>query len=244
MYNYSIVPVLLGEFEGPMPFFTHLMNFEKRFKACSYIYYIRGPKEHIIVDCGGSMEHAKPPIPGFDARDICSPEECLEKIGLTCDEIDTVILTQLHPDHVGYAHKFKNARFVVQKKELEFGLNPHESFAFAYQKDMFKDLNFDVVEGNREIVSGVSVLFTPGHSPGGQSVMVETVKGKTVITGFCCIGDNFHPPEPISKIMPVVIPSIITDPFQLYDSMKRVKELSDVIIPLHDAVFADKNAIP
>ena len=74
--------------------------------------------------------------------------------------------------------------------------------------------------------------------------MVETVKGKAVITGFCCIGDNFHPPEPISKIMPVVIPSIITDPFQLYDSMKRVKELSDVIIPLHDAVFADKNAIP
>ena len=32
MYRHTIMPVLLGEFEGPMPFFTHLMNFEKRFK--------------------------------------------------------------------------------------------------------------------------------------------------------------------------------------------------------------------
>ena len=243
MHRNTIMPVLLGDFEGPMPFFTHLMNFEKRFKACSYIYYIRGPKENIIVDCGGSMEHAKPPIPGFEAQDLCTPEEGLGKIGLTCDDIDIVILTQLHPDHVEYAYKFKNARFVVQKDELEFGLNPHESFAFAYPKDMFQNLNFDIVEGDREITSGVSVLLTPGHSPGGQSVMVDNSHEKAIITGFCCIGENFNPPEPISKIMPVLIPSIITDPFQLYDSMKRVKELADVIIPLHDASFADKKEI-
>ena len=244
MYNHSIVPILLSRFEGPMPFFTHLMNFEKRFKACSYIFFIRGPKENIIVDCGGLSEHAQPPIPGFAAEDLCSPEEGLKKIGLSCSDIDIVILTQLHPDHVEFAHKFKNARFVIQKDELEFGLNPHESFAFAYVKEWFKDLNFDVVEGGKEITGGVSVFLTPGHSLGGQSVIVETREGKVIITGFCCIRENFEPPEPIRHIMPFLIPSVITNPFQLYDSMKKVKEMADIIIPLHDAEIASKKEIP
>ena len=243
MNNHIIEPILLSEFEGPMPFFTHLMNFDKRFNACSYIFYIKGPKENIIVDCGGLAENAQPPIPGFCARDICSPEEGLKKLGLSCGDIDIVILTQLHPDHVEFAYKYKNATFIIQKDELEFGLNPHESFAFAYIKEWFKDLNFEVIDGDKEIVGGVSVLLTPGHSPGGQSVMVETKKGETIITGFCCIRENFEPPEAVREIMPIIIPSIMTNAIQLYDSMKRVKELSDVIIPLHGANISSKKEV-
>jgi glyoxylase-like metal-dependent hydrolase (beta-lactamase superfamily II) len=244
MYNHSIEPILLSKFEGPMPFFTHLMNFDKRFKACSYIFSIRGPKENIIVDCGGLAENAKPPIPGFAANDICSPEEGLEKVGLKCSDIDSVILTQLHPDHIEFARKYENARFIIQKNELDFGFSPHESFAFAYVKELYKDLNFEVIEGDKEIVEGVSVLYTPGHSPGGQSVMVDTNKGRAIITGFCCIRENFEPPEAVREIMPFILPSIMTNAFQLYDSMKRVKELADIVIPLHGADIADNEMIP
>ena len=74
--------------------------------------------------------------------------------------------------------------------------------------------------------------------------MVETKKGGTIITGFCCIRENFEPPEAVREIMPIIIPSIMTNAIQLYDSMKRVKELADVIIPLHGANISSKKKVP
>jgi N-acyl homoserine lactone hydrolase len=94
------------------------------------------------------------------------------------------------------------------------------------------------VEGDAEIVPGVSVLLTPGHTPGGQSVVVNTKKGKAVITGFCCNEQNF----PASG--PVVPSGVHLDLIQAYESARRVKETADILIPLHDLSVGKKRAIP
>jgi steroid delta-isomerase-like uncharacterized protein len=80
------------------------------------------------------------------------------------------------------------------------------------------------------------VLLTPGHTPGGQSVLVETAAGKVVITGFCTTMEHFEP-----TITP---PPLFTDRDQLIESMQRVAERADILIPLHDHSFADIDAIP
>jgi len=117
--------------------------------------------------------------------------------------------------------------------------------ASAYDEKLFKDLNFEIVDGDKEIMEGVNVLLTPGHTPGAQSVSVETTQGLAIITGFCCVSDNFElTPELKAKGLQAVAPGIHVNLFQAYDSALRVKQTADILLPLHDASFIDRDRIP
>jgi hypothetical protein len=59
--------------------------------------------------------------------------------------------------------------------------------------DFFVNLNLELLEGDGNILDGINVVFTPGHTPGGQSVAVDTPEGLAVITGFCCSLEKFSP---------------------------------------------------
>ncbi|MHA1506019.1 MAG: N-acyl homoserine lactonase family protein [Candidatus Asgardarchaeia archaeon] len=242
MVSYRVIPLPITKLKLDKSIMTYLMNVGQPLTCGTYIWYIEGPKEKIIVDTGCSAELQT--SSGFPAEQIASPEEALKKVGLSPEDIDTVILTHLHNDHCADAKKYKNARFIVQKKELEEALNPHPAIAFMFDKRYFEGLNFEVADGEFEVVEGVRVIPTPGHSPGGQSVVVDTASGKVVITGFCCIRENFEPPEAIRPIFPIIIPGIHIDIIKLYESFMRIKEVADVIVPIHDSEYLEKESIP
>lgn len=237
-----IKPLLNLEMELTLTWFTYLLNFDKTCRANSYIWYIERPGEKIVVDCGGKAETIR--HFGFPAKDIATPEEALNKIGLSCDDIDTVIVTHIDPDHIEEAKCFKRARFLIQRDELQFARNPHPLFKMRYSAEWFEGLNYEELEGDTEIAEGVKVLKTPGHSPGGQSVMVDTSEGRAIIAGFCSLYDNFNPPEEMKETMPIIIPTLHTDVFNLYESIAKVKDLADIIIPNHAPEFATKKHIP
>ena len=65
-----------------------------------------------------------------------------------------------------------------------------------------------------------------------------------IISGLCTIRDNFEPPEPIRKILPVIPPGIHLDAREAFDSLMRIKREADIVVPLHDAEFALKRTIP
>jgi N-acyl homoserine lactone hydrolase len=82
------------------------------------------------------------------------------------------------------------------------------------------------------------VLLTPGHTVGGQSIAVNTSQGKAVITGFCCNEQNFPAQGP-------VVPSgVHINVIDAYESAQRVKEMADIIIPLHDLAVGRQHSIP
>ena len=138
----------------------------------------------------------------------------------------------------------------VQKKELQFALNPHPIFEILYPKEIIKKLELEVIKGDKTILPGIAVMLVPGHTPGGQAVVIKTTKGKAVICGFCSIMENFNPPEDVKTkasplaTYPVIAPGIHTDLFQAYESALRVKQVADIIIPLHDPETASKEQIP
>jgi len=237
--KHRIRPSVITEQEVPTPAMTYLSGFGELTTINGYIWYIEGPKENIIVDTSGKAETLS--MLGFPAKDVQSPEKALGKLGLKCEDIDIVISTHLMFDHFEYAGKFKNARFVVQKDELDYARNPHPLTQYFYLpiQDLLDEVNFDVVDGDKEIVKGVKVLLTPGHSPGSQSVAIETEKGTAVITGFCCINQNF-----VEGVWPVTPPGIHANATQAYDSMLKVKEIANIIVPLHESAFAKKKVIP
>jgi len=244
MANLSIRPIPL--FIGPMQTakFTFLMNWQELTSIAGYIWYIEGAEKRVLIDAGITVEGGV--AMGSPRREKPQEmEEGLAKLGLKPEDIDLIIITHLHRDHMELAHKFKNARFIVQKKELEFGMNPHPALASSvFEKPFYKGLNIETIEGERQIMDGIGVIPTPGHTPGAQSVVIDTAKGRAIITGFCCFDMNLYPPPEVAKVMPVIPLTIHTDLYETYNSMIKVKELADIVVALHEPKYCWVDRIP
>jgi N-acyl homoserine lactone hydrolase len=90
-----------------------------------------------------------------------------------------VINTHLHFDHCGGNRSFAGTPTYVQRAELEAAVAPDYLEEWVH----FDGESYVQVDGDAELYDGVSVLFTPGHSPGHQSVLVETDDGLVVLGG-------------------------------------------------------------
>jgi glyoxylase-like metal-dependent hydrolase (beta-lactamase superfamily II) len=237
MTQYSIKPLAVGWNETDQGIMTYLRNYGKRIILPIYVFVLEGGDKKILVDTG--LEDFMIPDDleqrtGFPVRYF---EDALESIGMQPEDVDMVIHTHLHNDHCENDALCTNAEVIVQKAELDFFRDPHP-IDHRYYPDVLDDVKLTVVEGDTEIMDGISVMLTPGHTPGGQSVVVETAKGTAVIAGLCCNAENFPPSGP------AVCPGVHINAVQAYDSMQRVKDAADILIPLHDLDVGRKAVIP
>ena len=99
------------------------------------------------------------------------PAGQLARIGLTPDDIDLQILTHTHIDHVGGIAEFTHVPMVVSRAEraLERPLYWHDRQPFGWPEDQV----YIEVEGDTELFPGLTVLETPGHTPGQMSLLVD-----------------------------------------------------------------------
>lgn len=243
MQQLKIHPLPIINLEVPKGCFTYLIDPAKIINVPVYSWYIEGTKERILVDVGCSAQTMIQK--GQKAEDVLSPSDALKTVGTSPEEINIVICTHLHVDHIGYGHIYKNARFIVQKDELEAALNPHPIQKLQFRHNsMLKDLNFEIVEGDIQVAEGIRLLLTPGHTAGNQSVVITTEKGDVIISGICSIMENFEPPDEVKVHMPVITSGVHIDARQAFKSLLRIKQEADIVIPLHDPVFAGQNTIP
>ncbi|WP_347490103.1 N-acyl homoserine lactonase family protein [Desulfoscipio sp. XC116] len=240
--KYSIRPIVLCEGIRDMSQWTYRWNVGKKVKSACYVWYIEGSNPKILVDAGAQGEHFNPEFPMTTRVPL---DEGLAKVGLKPNDIDLIIVTHMHFDHIALSNRYKNATFIVQKKELDFARNPHVFNAVDYNPSYFEGIKLQVVDGDTEIIPGVKVLLTPGHSPGGQSVQIETKKGKAIITGFCSQMSTFiQTPSMKERGLEVAACGLHTDCREVYDSALRVKKEAEILIPCHDPMFMDEEKIP
>ena len=139
---------------------------------------IRHPDGIVLVDTGVGEgnewvdENYRP-----RARQV---REALSAAKLDPDGVRAIVNTHLHWDHCGQNRAFLGVPIHVQQAELDLALR--EGHTIVEWVD-FPDARYEGVEGDTEIVEGVSVLATPGHTPGHQSVTVRTGDGLVLIVG-------------------------------------------------------------
>ena len=154
----------------------------------------------VLIDTGaGNKENEKfKDIYGVEnagANGRTMLEDAIAVAGYTNDDVKLVINTHLHFDHAGgntyvdaggAVHpSFPNARHVVQRGEYEYATHTNERTAASYFARNWDPViaagRFDFIEGEPEIVPGISVRRTPGHTPNHQSVIID---GGTEIACF------------------------------------------------------------
>jgi len=227
---------------------TYQYGYGEPYTIPIYCWYLEGGDRKILVDTGEMSpiisEERKRGIGG----NIYTFEEGLGRWGLKPEDIDIVIHTHLHNDHCENDYKCANATFYIHEKELEHVHSPHP-LDFRYMEDYILDIEANgqirTVVGDQEIVPGIRVIHTPVHTEGGLTVLIDTAKGTAVITGFCLIMENFFPPKKITAMeMEVIPPGTHINANKSYDIVLKVKNMADILLPLHEPQFAALNTIP
>jgi glyoxylase-like metal-dependent hydrolase (beta-lactamase superfamily II) len=237
--NYVVHPILLNIVENFPRASLHWLlpvSLEDKVRDYNYIWYIEGPGGNYLVDTGATTERFI--ARNFRTTHIQTLEEGLRKLGLELGDIDTIILTHSHYDHSANLRKFPRAKAIIQEAELD---QIHHPFAYSEPrlpkdfKQLFEGVRFEVVKGDTRIDDHIDLLFSPGHTAGGQSVAVKTAQGTEVITGFCCQRENFEPPAEFkARGFPFTIGASHLHPVDLYESTRRILDLADIIIPCHE----------
>ncbi|MGN6548743.1 MAG: N-acyl homoserine lactonase family protein [Pararhizobium sp.] len=155
---------------------------------------------HVLIDTGFMQEGIGAEMSRkFGVPNWISPLRLLDALDVAPESVTDIVLSHAHFDHMGSIHKFPNARLFIQKSEF---LSWHEAMAlppqFGYLTAIINpdDLRamFDasvehrvtLLDGDRDdVVPGIHARFGPGHTIGQQFIVVETAKGRIVVSGDC-----------------------------------------------------------
>jgi N-acyl homoserine lactone hydrolase len=249
MTTYKIHPIVNGSKVIDKGIMTYQLNYGTSFHIPVYIWYIEGGDKNILVDTGlMGVIATKDREDGIGGK-IYKFEEGLAKWGLMPGDIDIVIHTHLHNDHCENDMKCANAMFYAHALELDRIHNPRP-LDFRYEADFIEQVEkagkiIAVNQDEMEIVDGIKVIHTPSHTAGSLTVLVNTEKGLAAITGFCVIDENFNPsPAARGMELEVIAPGVHVNADEAYDQVLRVKNLADIILPLHEPRFASVDTIP
>ncbi|MCZ2109155.1 MAG: MBL fold metallo-hydrolase [Dehalococcoidia bacterium] len=186
------------------------------FQMAVTVYLLRSAGKTMIVDTGLGNRRR----PGFPPGKL---DYSLHEAGIDPSEIDIVLNTHLHIDHVGWNTVddedgtrrvfFPNARFVFQQQEWDYWMQPEflEQPSNAHLIECVLPLQdsgrIDFATHETAIDEHITFVPTPGHTPGHVAVGIMSAGERAVI-----IGDSSH--HPAQLIHPDWSPSFDSDPVQ------------------------------
>jgi glyoxylase-like metal-dependent hydrolase (beta-lactamase superfamily II) len=214
---------------------------------------IEHPSGLILVDSGaGNKETQKfKDIYGIENEGADGGtllEDGLREIGVAPADIGIVINTHLHFDHAGGNTRlgrdgavelsFPNARYFVKRGEYDYALHPNERTAASYFDRSYLPIEaagkLELVLRERDIVKGIRVVHTPGHTPFHQSILIESAGERAFYFGDLV---PTHSHLPLPWIMGYDVEPLVT----LETKRRILKQALDgdwLLIFEHDATVA------
>lgn len=226
-------------------------NDEIHARLQSWVVEINGMK--VLIDTGAGNHKERPGIPLFGQLETPFIER-LAAAGFAPEDIDMVICTHLHVDHVGWNTKlegdawvpaFPRARYIFSAADAEYW-NPENRSKFpekigeAVNEGFFDDSvrpilergMAELVSGRAEVAPGIVLDPAPGHTPGSMTI---TVAGRDDSAVF--VGDILH--HPLQVLQPQWNSIFCEDQEQARVTrravLSRVADMGAVMIPAHFA---------
>jgi glyoxylase-like metal-dependent hydrolase (beta-lactamase superfamily II) len=199
-----------------------------------------GPERRFVIDCGFTPEVAAK----RKRIHLRNPVDALKLFGVDAEDVEDVILTHLHYDHVGSFAQFPKARFHLQERELAFATSKYMRHPFISHPFEVDDvvgmvrLNYRarVVfhDGDTELAPGLRLHFAGGHSAGLQFVSVHTKRGWVVLAS-----DVTHYYENMESGRPFTTTFHVGDALEGFEKLRAIAPSLEHIVPGHDPLVMD-----
>jgi N-acyl homoserine lactone hydrolase len=190
MRTWRIKPIVRGEVLAEKSEILAHQDPGTKLWVPSMVWYLTDGDRHVLVDTGfADPSPAKGSVAGYSVRSSCPLETTLRNEECPTRLVTAVIFTHLHWDHCENLHLFPEARLLVQREEVRYAVAPLPFDAEAYNSPCvggtpgWLGRRVSFLDGDIEIFPGLRVLSTPGHTPGHQSVLVDTRFGTYGIAG-------------------------------------------------------------
>jgi glyoxylase-like metal-dependent hydrolase (beta-lactamase superfamily II) len=169
---------------------------------CFQSYIVKTPHHTILIDSCIGNDKPRPTRPNWNMKTDDTYMRALASTGFLVDDIDFVMCTHLHPDHVGWNTRleggrwvptFPNARYIFGKSEFDHWTAQNAMAAVPAFVDSVLPVvdagRADIVRGDYEIGDHLRILPTPGHTPGHVAFTFGRGKDDAVFSG-----DLIHSP--------------------------------------------------
>jgi glyoxylase-like metal-dependent hydrolase (beta-lactamase superfamily II) len=171
-------------------------------KLCFQSYIVKTPHHTILVDSCIGNDKPRPLRPKWNMKTDDTYMRALAAAGFSVDEIDYVMCTHLHVDHVGWNTRlegdrwvptFPNARYIFAKDEFDYWTEQHAKTAVPPFADSVLPIvearRAEIVRNDYEIGDHARILPTPGHTPGHVAFAFGRGRDTAVVSG-----DLMHSP--------------------------------------------------
>jgi glyoxylase-like metal-dependent hydrolase (beta-lactamase superfamily II) len=207
-----------------------------------YFYVLRDNDRVALVDTGFSVASGQRRGRGC----LVDPREAVARLGISPPDVDDVLITHLHYDHVGNVEGWPRARVHVPAAELDFWASPMagepqfaahvdpEPLAWLAREDRAGRVTR--YAGPAEPIDGVRALAVGGHSPGQHVLLVEARSGPVLLAS-----DAVHLYEELEHGRPF---AIFVDLMRMYEGYGLVRQIAEehgaLVVPGHDPLTAER----
>lgn len=229
---FTLTALKVGSLQVPKAAMTYMSGFDRQIVLPVWSVALEGAGHKILVDTGirdhDRWDRELNPVWAEPDEHI---EAALAEIGWRPADVNIVINSHLHYDHAENNLLFRNATFVVQRSEWEYAKNPIPSqqalYDFAWTDEVTTHLDYQLVAADDvDVLPGLRLIQTPGHSRGHQSVVVSTPEGPVCIAGdAACLPESFSRPSP---------PGGATSIEQGFESLERIRASAPRVLMNHD----------
>jgi glyoxylase-like metal-dependent hydrolase (beta-lactamase superfamily II) len=241
---YTVTILNNGEWVAPgTVIYLHAFGRHDPVRIVQNFYLVQGGGHTILIDTGiDNLENylTEEQEKRFVSAPSCTTEALLREAGVAPEDVDTLILTHLHFDHYINARLFPNANIIVNRREWLYALNP-ENKRYAprvgFPREVFGWLaneaweRLTLVDGEVEVLPGIRVIWTGGHSPGHQMVTIETAQGTVLIPG-----DEIYMYENLEADIPIGYYYTFEN---VVAAMDLIRGMDAIVLPAHDPKVHD-----
>ena len=200
-----------------------------------YFFLIQSGNQAILVDTGFDRESAE-----HRGRQVhLSASEALSHVGLSPADIDLIVITHFHYDHIGNVRDFPGAELLLPRREVDFYRDPlslRHHFSAHVERAHLATLEEAIdrgrarlIDGRESVAPGVAALTVGGHSPGQQVVEVRTRTGLLVLAS-----DAVHLREELGLDRPFAVLTDLIGMYRTFESLRARQEEGWTVIPGHD----------
>jgi 4-pyridoxolactonase len=213
-----------------MSFATWNHNQGVEFRFPVYSVYIDHPDGKVLIDTGFEKGWVERKLP-FEKPEQSEDQQIinqLAKIGVKPEEIDIVVNSHLHFDHCSNNKLFPQATFIFSTSELRHSHVPDPWERLGYDPELvvmpgMKTVMLELGDFEYEVLPGITLVETPGHSVGHLSAIVDPGGDQPPLVFPFDVAYTEH------NLKDRVLMGLHSDPRELLDSMMRIENIAQKV---------------